>query len=246
MKESSWIETMLEEIHEFVRPQGWELVPHPNHIFLINLKWIFKVKLEKFWGVLKNKAREDVYVSQLEGFVDQDHPNYVYRLKKALYGLKQAPRAWYDIVAIYNFRGRSLISCAIVLGSNPPGYHSAVTYFRGVIDWYLEPSTTTTPRLTPFLATMPRTRVFALFVIIYDSDDEITTLPVRSAPPSPDRTSTLSPSPLLPSSVAPSPLPSPPPTVVPPPPEHIESVEDDIETLCVRLGSFKKNNVVTQ
>ncbi|GJY84767.1 retrovirus-related pol polyprotein from transposon TNT 1-94 [Tanacetum coccineum] len=34
-----------------------------------------------------------VYVSQLDGFVDQDNPNHVYKLKKALYGLKQAPRA---------------------------------------------------------------------------------------------------------------------------------------------------------
>nr|GEV40181.1 retrovirus-related Pol polyprotein from transposon TNT 1-94 [Tanacetum cinerariifolium] len=40
--------------------------------------------------------KEEVYVSQPEGFVDPDHPTHVYRLKKALYGLKQAPRAWYD------------------------------------------------------------------------------------------------------------------------------------------------------
>ncbi|GKA46840.1 retrovirus-related pol polyprotein from transposon TNT 1-94 [Tanacetum coccineum] len=42
---------------------------------------------------LNDVLREEVYVSQLEGFVDQDHPNHVYRLKKALYGLKQAPCA---------------------------------------------------------------------------------------------------------------------------------------------------------
>nr|GEY10514.1 hypothetical protein [Tanacetum cinerariifolium] len=29
-----------------------------------------------------------------DGFVDQDNPNHVYKLKKAHYGLKQAPRAW--------------------------------------------------------------------------------------------------------------------------------------------------------
>nr|GFB36756.1 Gag-Pol polyprotein [Tanacetum cinerariifolium] len=40
--------------------------------------------------------KEEVYVAQLDGFVDPDHPEKVYRLRKALYGLKQAPRAWYD------------------------------------------------------------------------------------------------------------------------------------------------------
>nr|GEW23161.1 retrovirus-related Pol polyprotein from transposon TNT 1-94 [Tanacetum cinerariifolium] len=43
---------------------------------------------------LNGNLREEVYVSQLDGFVDQDNPNHVYKLKKALYGLKQAPRTW--------------------------------------------------------------------------------------------------------------------------------------------------------
>ncbi|GJX92698.1 hypothetical protein Tco_0347284 [Tanacetum coccineum] len=46
----------------------------------------------------------------------------------------------------------------------------------------------TTPRLTPFFATTPRVGVFTQFVIVSDYDDEITTLPVRPVPPSPDRT----------------------------------------------------------
>nr|GEY59010.1 hypothetical protein [Tanacetum cinerariifolium] len=46
----------------------------------------------------------------------------------------------------------------------------------------------TTPRLIPFPATTPHNKVFAPFVIISNFDDEITTLPVRLAPPSLDRT----------------------------------------------------------
>nr|GEX72317.1 retrovirus-related Pol polyprotein from transposon TNT 1-94 [Tanacetum cinerariifolium] len=37
---------------------------------------------------LNDELKEEVYVSQPEGFVDPDQPTHVYRLKKALYGLK--------------------------------------------------------------------------------------------------------------------------------------------------------------
>ncbi|GKE88895.1 retrovirus-related pol polyprotein from transposon TNT 1-94, partial [Tanacetum coccineum] len=47
------------------------------------------------------ELKEEVYVSQPEGFVDQDNPSHVYKLKKALYGLKQAPRAWYDMMSSF-------------------------------------------------------------------------------------------------------------------------------------------------
>nr|GEW70668.1 retrovirus-related Pol polyprotein from transposon TNT 1-94 [Tanacetum cinerariifolium] len=146
---------MQEEIHEFKRPEVWELVPCQDKFMLIKLKWIYKVKTYEFGVVLKNKARlvaqgfrqeegidfeesfasverieairifvanaanknmtfypmdvkkaflnsklkEEVYVSQLEGFIDHDNPLHVYKLKKSLYGLKQAPRAWYDMLS---------------------------------------------------------------------------------------------------------------------------------------------------
>nr|GEU35337.1 retrovirus-related Pol polyprotein from transposon TNT 1-94 [Tanacetum cinerariifolium] len=48
---------------------------------------------------LNGELKEEVYVSQPEGFVDPDHPTHVYRIKKALYRLKQAPRAWYDTLS---------------------------------------------------------------------------------------------------------------------------------------------------
>nr|GEV71313.1 retrovirus-related Pol polyprotein from transposon TNT 1-94 [Tanacetum cinerariifolium] len=55
------------------------------------------VKIAFLYGPLK----EEVYVNQLDGFVDPYHPDKVYRLKKALYGLKQAPRAWYDELSTF-------------------------------------------------------------------------------------------------------------------------------------------------
>nr|GEV37839.1 retrovirus-related Pol polyprotein from transposon TNT 1-94 [Tanacetum cinerariifolium] len=110
------------EFNEFERLKVLELVPHPDKVMVINLKWIYRVKLDKLEGILKNKSHlvargyrqkdridfkesfapmtflngilhEEVYVSQPDGFVDQDNLNQVYKLKKALYGLKQAPHA---------------------------------------------------------------------------------------------------------------------------------------------------------
>ncbi|KAI3718757.1 hypothetical protein L6452_19640 [Arctium lappa] len=50
---------------------------------------------------LNGKLKEEVYVSQPEGFFDKDRPYYVYFLDKTLYGLKQAPRAWYDELSAF-------------------------------------------------------------------------------------------------------------------------------------------------
>ncbi|GKC38405.1 zinc finger, CCHC-type containing protein [Tanacetum coccineum] len=84
------------------------------------LKWLWKNKKDEDQTVIRNKARlvakgyaqeegidfeesfapvarlepEEVYVAQLDGFIDPGHPEKVYRLRKGLYGLKQAPRAW--------------------------------------------------------------------------------------------------------------------------------------------------------
>ncbi|GJU75786.1 retrovirus-related pol polyprotein from transposon TNT 1-94 [Tanacetum coccineum] len=46
-----------EEIHEFERLDVWILVPCPDNILIIPLKWIFKIKLDEYGDVLKNKAR---------------------------------------------------------------------------------------------------------------------------------------------------------------------------------------------
>nr|GEY74760.1 hypothetical protein [Tanacetum cinerariifolium] len=72
MVDSTWIESMQEELHQFKRLEVWELVDRP---------------------LCTNVIKEEVYVNQPDGFVDPYHPDKVCRLKKALYGLKQAPRA---------------------------------------------------------------------------------------------------------------------------------------------------------
>nr|GEX58333.1 integrase, catalytic region, zinc finger, CCHC-type, peptidase aspartic, catalytic [Tanacetum cinerariifolium] len=43
-------------IHEFEWLEVWEFVPRPDRAMIINLKWIFKVKLDEYGGVLKSKA----------------------------------------------------------------------------------------------------------------------------------------------------------------------------------------------
>lgn len=43
---------------------------------------------------LHGDLKEEVYMTQPQGFVDTKHPDYVCLLKKSLYGLKQAPCAW--------------------------------------------------------------------------------------------------------------------------------------------------------
>nr|GEX07720.1 integrase, catalytic region, zinc finger, CCHC-type, peptidase aspartic, catalytic [Tanacetum cinerariifolium] len=51
------IEAMQEELHKFERLEVWELVPRPDKVMVITLKWIYKVKLDELGGILKNKAR---------------------------------------------------------------------------------------------------------------------------------------------------------------------------------------------
>ncbi|GKD72609.1 retrovirus-related pol polyprotein from transposon TNT 1-94 [Tanacetum coccineum] len=116
MIEPSWIDAMQEEIHKFERLEVWELVSCPDNessapvarieairIFVANAaqKNMTIYQMDVKTAFLNGELKEEVYVSQPEGFVDQDNPSHVYKLKKALYGLKQAPRAWYDMLSSF-------------------------------------------------------------------------------------------------------------------------------------------------
>nr|GEW20480.1 retrovirus-related Pol polyprotein from transposon TNT 1-94 [Tanacetum cinerariifolium] len=81
-KESFALVTHLEDVRMFIAYAADKNII----IFQMDVKTAF----------LNGPLKEEVYVSQPEGFIDPEFPNQVYMLKKALYGLKQVPRASYD------------------------------------------------------------------------------------------------------------------------------------------------------
>nr|GEY71713.1 hypothetical protein [Tanacetum cinerariifolium] len=91
------------------QPDGFVDSDNPNHVLeAIRIFIAYTIhknmvvyQMDVKTAFLNSNLREEVYVSQPDGFVDQDNPNHVYKLKKALYGLKQAPRAWYDMLLLF-------------------------------------------------------------------------------------------------------------------------------------------------
>nr|GEY04159.1 retrovirus-related Pol polyprotein from transposon TNT 1-94 [Tanacetum cinerariifolium] len=57
LTQACWIIAMQDELNEFERLEVWELVPRPDKVMVITLKWIYKVKLDELGGILKTKAR---------------------------------------------------------------------------------------------------------------------------------------------------------------------------------------------
>nr|GEZ87715.1 uncharacterized mitochondrial protein AtMg00810-like [Tanacetum cinerariifolium] len=57
MADSAWIESMLEELHQFDRLDVWELVERPLCKNVINIKWLWKNKRDEENTVIRNKSR---------------------------------------------------------------------------------------------------------------------------------------------------------------------------------------------
>ncbi|GJQ97320.1 retrovirus-related pol polyprotein from transposon TNT 1-94 [Tanacetum coccineum] len=70
LTQACWIEAMLEELNEFKRLEVWELVPLPDKVMVITLKWTYKVKLDELVGILKNKAHLVAHGYRLEEGID--------------------------------------------------------------------------------------------------------------------------------------------------------------------------------
>ncbi|GJS91870.1 retrovirus-related pol polyprotein from transposon TNT 1-94 [Tanacetum coccineum] len=112
-----------ESLHEDSTSHGSSSNVRPIHTPFESLgRWtkdhpIVNVKIDKFGGVLKNKARlvaqgfrqdEGIdfkesfeLVARIEAIRIFDNPSHVYKLKKPLYGLKQAPPAWHDMLSSF-------------------------------------------------------------------------------------------------------------------------------------------------
>nr|GFA09337.1 putative ribonuclease H-like domain-containing protein [Tanacetum cinerariifolium] len=102
LTQSCWIEAMQEELNDYRQEEGIDFEEsfapvarlEAIRIFLAYAAHKNMVAYQIFLAyAARSYMRKEVYVSQLDEFVDHDNPNYMYKLKKALYELKQALRA---------------------------------------------------------------------------------------------------------------------------------------------------------
>ncbi|GJW55052.1 hypothetical protein Tco_0099137 [Tanacetum coccineum] len=85
---------MQEELNEFERLEVWELVPRPDKVMVITLKWIYKVKLDELGG------RGYMLASRL-GLWIQITPSGSTKLKNSSLRVETSPRAWYDMLSSF-------------------------------------------------------------------------------------------------------------------------------------------------
>ncbi|GJT47683.1 ribonuclease H-like domain, reverse transcriptase, RNA-dependent DNA polymerase [Tanacetum coccineum] len=117
--DQKWIKAMKAELDSINRNNTWELTTLPRghkaqlkmdfeEVFtpvvrMEAIRLLLAIAATNKWEVhhldvkfafLHGDLKEEVYVTQPEGFIKRQDNGKVYRLIKALYGLRQAPRAW--------------------------------------------------------------------------------------------------------------------------------------------------------
>ena len=57
LQDENWIESMHEELNQFVRNDMWEVAPKPENVHVIGTKWIFKNKTDEDGEIIRIKSR---------------------------------------------------------------------------------------------------------------------------------------------------------------------------------------------
>ena len=63
-----------------------------------NLRWLLE-QADIDTAFLWSKIREDIFMQEPEGHIDEQHPDYVCKLQKSLYGLKQSAHLWNQLLS---------------------------------------------------------------------------------------------------------------------------------------------------
>ncbi|GKC03753.1 ribonuclease H-like domain, reverse transcriptase, RNA-dependent DNA polymerase [Tanacetum coccineum] len=108
--DQKWIEAMRSSLTPSIGTIQWQLTTLNYSLTCSDIKqewkqsvYLLAIAANNKWEVhhldvksvfLHGDLKEEVYVTQPEGFIKRQDNGKVYRLIKALYGLRQAPRAW--------------------------------------------------------------------------------------------------------------------------------------------------------
>ncbi|GKD22219.1 retrovirus-related pol polyprotein from transposon TNT 1-94, partial [Tanacetum coccineum] len=107
LTQSCWIEVMHEELNEFERLKVWELVPRPDKVMVITLKWIYKVKLDELGAINTPMVEKSKLDEDKEGkAVDPSH--YRGMIGTLLYFIASRPDLQFCICMFTRYQARPI------------------------------------------------------------------------------------------------------------------------------------------